>query len=211
MDYSKPWIFEEIGKGREEAYFRQKEAELIEKLRQKFREGQDRARLAEEVGVRDEQILRAFEDLGFARDTVTILHLVPLIEAAWSDGAVSEGERSKIYHIAALGGVLPGTPSYALLEKLLYTRPPEHALDACWRIIRAMVDVWPEDKRHTLEVSLPAYALEVARASGGVLGLRSISAAERTALQRVAHEMAEAHTEVERTITAGTSMGSKPS
>ena len=67
MEYSKPWIFDEIAKGREEAYFRQKEAELIAKLRRLFHQQQDRERLAEEVGVHDEQILSAFEELGFTR------------------------------------------------------------------------------------------------------------------------------------------------
>jgi hypothetical protein len=201
MDYSKPWIFEEIGKGREEAYFLQKEAELIEKLRRKFREEQDRARFADEVGVHDEQILRAFEDLGFTRDTVAILHLVPLVQVAWSDGAVSDNERSKIHDIAALRGITPGAPGYLLVEKLLHTRPSERAFDVCWRVIRAMLAASPEDKRRGLEVSLSAYAAEVARVSGGLLGFRSISVEERMALERVAREIAEAHTEAARTIT----------
>ena len=85
MDYSKPWIFEEIGKGREEAYFRQKEAELIEKLRRKFHEEQDRERLAEEVGVHDEQILSAFEELGFTRENRND----PASRAARSPGAMA--------------------------------------------------------------------------------------------------------------------------
>jgi hypothetical protein len=208
MDYSKPWIFEEIGKGREEAYFRQKEAELIERLRRRFHEEQDRERLADQVGVHDKQILSAFEELGFTRETVTILHLVPLVQVAWSDGGVSEGERSKIHEIAALRGVTPGTPGYVLLERLLHTRPSEHAFATCWRIIRAMFAAWPEEKRRSVEVSLPAYAAEVAHVSGGLLGFRSISTEERTALQRLAREIAEAHTEGARTITASASVAS---
>jgi hypothetical protein len=94
MDYSKPWIFEEIARGREEAYFRQKEAELIEELRRRFHQQQDHERLADDVGVHDEQILRTFEELGFSRETVTILHLVPLVQVAWSDGGVTEAERA---------------------------------------------------------------------------------------------------------------------
>ena len=47
-------IFEEIARGREEASFRQKEAELIDELRRRFHQQQDRERLAEEVGVHDE-------------------------------------------------------------------------------------------------------------------------------------------------------------
>jgi hypothetical protein len=209
MDYSKPWIFEEIGKGREEAYFLQKEAELIENLRRKFHEEQDRERLAEEVGIHDTRILSALEELGFTRDTVTILHLVPLVQVAWSDGSVSEDERSKIHEIAALRGVMPGTPGYVLLDRLLHTRPHERAFDICWRVIRAMLAAWPEDKRRTLEVSLPGYAVEVARVSGGLLGFRSISAEERAALQRVAREIADAHAEGARTITASASVADK--
>jgi DnaJ-domain-containing protein 1 len=104
MDYSKPWIFEEIARGREEAYFRQKEAELIEELRRRFHQQQDHERLADEVGVHDEQILRTFEELGFSRETVTILHLVPLVQVAWSDGGVNEAERAKLHEVAALRG-----------------------------------------------------------------------------------------------------------
>jgi hypothetical protein len=123
MDYSKPWIFEEIAKGCEEAYFRQKEIDLIEKRRRRFHEEQDRERLAEDVGVDDEQILRAFEELGFTRDTVTILHLVPLVQVAWSDGCMTEAKRAKILEMAALRAVTPATSGYLMLEKLLYTRP----------------------------------------------------------------------------------------
>jgi hypothetical protein len=53
------WIFEEIAKGREEAYFRQKEAELIAALRQRGQPQRDRERLAEALGVHDEKILSA--------------------------------------------------------------------------------------------------------------------------------------------------------
>jgi hypothetical protein len=181
MDYSKTWIFEDIGKGREEAYFRQKETELIEELRRRFQEKQERERFAEEVGVHDERILSAFEELGFSRETVTILHLIPLVQVAWSDTGVSESERRKIHEIAKLRGIVPGTPGYALLEKLLSNRPSDDAFDLCWRVIQAMILTWPEEKRRAFEQSLPAYAAEVAKVSGGLLGFRSISTEERTA------------------------------
>jgi hypothetical protein len=205
MEYSKPWIFEEIAKGREEAYFRQKEMELVEKLRRKFHEKREREHLADEIGVHDEQILSAFEELGFTRETVTILHLVPLVQVAWSDGGVTEAERAKISDMAALRGVTPGTPGYLMLEKLLDARPSDRAFDLCWRVIRAMYAAWPEEKRRALDVDLSAYAEAVASVSGGLLGFRSISAQERTALQRVAREIAEAHGDAARTLMTSAS------
>jgi hypothetical protein len=66
---------------------------------------------------------------------------------------------------------------------------------------------WPEEKRQTLELSLPAYAVEVASISGGLLGFRSISPDERAALRRVAREIAEAHPDGAGTITAGVAGG----
>ena len=208
MDYSKSWVFDDIAKGREDAYFRQKEIDLIEKLQRKFHQQQDHERLAEEVGVHDELILKAFEELGFTRATVSILHLVPLVQVAWSDGRVSEAERAKILEMASLRGITPGTPGFLMLEQLLNTRPSERGFDVCWRIIRAVLSAWPEEKRRAFEVSLPAYATEVASVSGGLLGFRSISAEERTALQRVAREIADAHAEAARTITDSASVAS---
>ena len=204
------WIFEEIAKGREEAYFRQKEAELIAALRERGQQQRDRERLAEALGVHDEKILNSFKELGFSRDTVTILHLVPLVQVAWSDGHVSEAERTKIRDLAALRAVIPGTPGYITLERLLDERPPDRVFDFCWRVIRAMFATWSEEKREALEVSLPAYATEVASVSGGLVGFRSISREESVVLQRVAREIAEAHAEAARTITASASVDTSP-
>ena len=209
MDYSKQWIFDAIARGREDAYFRKKDAELIEELRRKFREQQDRERFANEVGVHDEQILKTLDELGFSRDTVMMLHLVPLVQVAWSDGAVTDAERAKIYEVAALRGVTPGTPGYAMLEKLLDNRPSDRAFEVCWQVIRAMMAAWPEEKRRDFEVSLPSYAAEVASVSGGLLGYRATSPEEKAELERVAREIAEAHTDAARTITESASDAGK--
>ena len=118
---------------------------------------------------------------------------------------MSEGERSKILEIAALRQVMPGTPGYVLLEKLLHTRPSEHAFGMLARHpshVRCVAGGETPDPR-----GQPAC---VRRGGceylGGLLGFRSISTDERTALQRVAREIAEAHTEGARTITAGASV-----
>ena len=100
-------------------------------------------------------------------------------------------------------------PYLVMLEKLLHTRPSDGAFDVCWQVVRAMLAGWPEEKRRAFEVSLPAYAAEVASVSGGLLGFHSISAEERTALQRVAREIAEAHTEAARAITESASVGGR--
>lgn len=205
MDYSRKWIFEDVARGAEEVYFRQKETELIENLKRRFRHERDLEHLADKVGIHDERILKTLDELGFSRDTVTILHLVPLVQVAWSDGEVTEAERTKICEVAALRGVATGTPGYAMLKKLLDERPSDQVFDVCWRVIRAMFAAWPEEKRRAFEVSLPSYATQVASVSGGLLGFHSISEAERAALQRVAREIAEVHAEANRIVTLNAS------
>jgi hypothetical protein len=44
---------------------------------------------------------------------------VPLVQVAWSDGRVTEPERTRIHEVAVLRGVAPGTPGYAILGRLL--------------------------------------------------------------------------------------------
>jgi hypothetical protein len=89
-------------------------------------------------------------------------------------------------------------PEHGLFEAVDFRG--DRGFDVCWQVIRAMFSAWPEEKRRAFEVSLPAYAAAVARVSGGLLGFWAISAEERTALQRVAREITEAHAEAARTI-----------
>jgi hypothetical protein len=203
------WVFDEIGKGREDAYFKQKEAELIAELRRKAERERTRTARPDESGV-DDEILKTLQDLGFTREVLAILHLVPLVQVAWADGRVSEAERKKIIEVAGLRGVVPGAPEYDALDQLLARRPSEETFETIWRVLRALYASWPEEKRKTIGGSLPAYATEVASVSGGLLGFRSISAEESDVLQRVAREIAEAHAEAARKVTlAGSDVGKK--
>ncbi|HEV8267074.1 MAG TPA: hypothetical protein VGR00_02525, partial [Thermoanaerobaculia bacterium] len=108
--------FGNLRHSKEEEYFHKKERELIEKVRQ-------RARLGEAAGVEDTTVLGHLEALGFDRDTVGLLHLVPLVQVAWSDGEVSAAERKEIHDAAAARGVAAGSPARAKLDGWLSKRP----------------------------------------------------------------------------------------
>ena len=78
----------------EEKYFREKERELVEKLKQKTAREAARKALSDAVGVSDEGILQTLEEMGYDREVVVVLHLFPLVAVAWADGEISEKERS---------------------------------------------------------------------------------------------------------------------
>ena len=198
----KPWIFDQAARGNEESYYKKKEQEVLEQLRRGVERERKRQDLAEELNIHDERVLQALSDLGFTREVLVLLHVVPLIEVAWTDGSVSAAERAKILELAALRGIVPGTPAYERLIPLLERRPSDEAFAACTRVIRAMFATWPEDQRRRIEENLPAYAAAVARASGGVLGMGAVSAEERAVLDRIAREIAEAHADAAKAVTS---------
>ena len=66
-------LFGDRRKGLEEEYFRKREQELIEKLRQRRAEDASRQQLAERAGVADEEILNGLQALGYSADTVLLL------------------------------------------------------------------------------------------------------------------------------------------
>src|SRR5574342_691440 len=101
--------FSDMKRAKEDDYFRQKERELIEKLKQRATAETARQQLAEAIGIADEDVLQDLHELGYTRDTVSLLHLVPLVYVAWAEGSVSRAESALILEAARLRGVKEGT------------------------------------------------------------------------------------------------------
>ncbi|NWG13416.1 MAG: hypothetical protein HXY20_07790 [Acidobacteria bacterium] len=178
----------------EEEYFRRKEAELIEKLRKKAEEEASRKGLAEAVGLENRQILELLMEMGFDRATVVLLFLVPLLEVAWSDGAISGEERRLILEAAHSHGIEEGTPAHARLGEWLAARPPSALFERAIAVIRDIVSYQSDKAWRASGLRLVDACERIAAASGGILGLGSkISAEERAVLRRVTSMIEKAH------------------
>jgi hypothetical protein len=178
------------GKGLEEEYFHRKEKELLEKLRKKREAEAQMKDLAEASGIPSEDILKTLQELGYTRDTVSLLHLVPLISVAWADNKVSGPEREMILEAAQLHGVAKEGAAYQQLSEWLTQRPSDEFLEQTLRVIADLAgtdrpDTTKIDREKLLELST-----RVAAASGGLLGLGSkISAEEQALLDRLATQL----------------------
>lgn len=187
-------IWEDRRRSYEAEYFQRRERELIQKMRERAAREAQRKELAEQTGVADEDILRRLEELGYTRDTVTLLHLVPLLHVAWIDGSVSPAERERILEVARLRGVEPGSPAYQQLQGWLDQRPAEGFFEDALRLIGDLLQALPDEERERSRTDLVEYSAAIARASGGILGLgRKVSRAEREVLNRIAREIERAH------------------
>lgn len=184
--------FADRARGLEEEYFRKREQDLIDKLRNRAAAEAELHRLGEQAGVADEEILQDLKDLGYTPETVLLLHLVPLVQMAWADGAVSERERALIIDAARARGVEAGSAADRQLADWLKSRPSERLFERTLRAIRAFLQARPEAERDASEHELLSYCTAIAAASGGVLGFHAISAAERAVLARLSSELERA-------------------
>jgi hypothetical protein len=189
-------ILSDLKKAKEEEYFRKKEQELIEKLRERTRLEEERKGLAAATGVADETVLQTLLDLGYTRDTVCLLHIVPLLSVAWAEGHITNRERAEIIEIARLRGVEPGSVADEQLEDWLDERPAEELFQGTLRVIGVLLGALPDEERQAARRDLVSFCTQVASTSGGILGLGGkIAGSERAIIERVASELASAHRE----------------
>ena len=169
----------------EEEYFRRKEKEVIDKMRQRAAAEDERRRLGEQAGVADEEVLQDLQELGYKPETVMLLHLVPLIQTAWAEGNVSARERDLIVSAARSRGIAPGSAADQQLNQWLTDRPSAEFFERALRVIRAILEARSPDARAASERNLLSLCTAIATASGGIVGFGAVSEAERQILAHI--------------------------
>ena len=117
------------------------------------------------TGISDEEALRTLGELGFTPDTVRMLHLVPLVHVAWSEGGMTRRERKLIEDLALLRGVRYGSPAFTALAEWFERPLPEGHFEKCLQVIRASLDAMPDRARSETVRSIVFQCTQVATAS----------------------------------------------
>jgi hypothetical protein len=158
-------------KALEESFFAKENAALIERLKAEEWAKVTKAKLSEISGIQDDEVLDKIVDLGIDLGTWAVISLVPLVEIAWADGQVQEKERAAVLSAAEANGILPGSPSYQLLESWLTHRPDGRVMEA-WGayIVELCASLGPAEVASVKEKVI-GRARSVASATGGFLGL----------------------------------------
>ena len=181
--------FKERGRALEEEYFHRKERELIAKMRERAAAESERQRIGATTGVADAQLLQDLQELGYTAETISLLHLVPLVQMAWAEGSVSMRERDLIIEAARARGIESGSAADQQLAGWLAKRPSEELFTTTLRAIRAMLESRPDAERQAAEKDLLSYLTSIASASGGVLGFGAVNDEERAVLARITQEL----------------------
>ena len=176
---------EDRRKALEEAFFKKENDRLLAELHEKHERDKQLRELALACGFEADEALKALVDLGISASTFPALSLVPLIQVAWADGNVSRDEREKILEAAQHSELEEGSPCSQILDTWLASPPPRDLFQAWLDLTREIASRASPDQRAALRDDFLTRAKGVAKASGGIVGIGSISAKERAVLDAI--------------------------
>jgi|SRR5918996_4329013 DNA-binding phage protein len=186
-------MIRERGRSLEEDYFRKKDRELIEKMRQATAAEEDRRQMAKKSGLDDPALLQDLKDLGFTPETVSLLPLVPPLRMAWAEGGITAAERDLLVRLARSRGIAEGSEADRQLAAWMTRQPDETMFTRAGRLIRAMLDSQSPETSDLSADDLVEYCERIAASSGGVFGIGRISAEEKKLLSSIAQDLKARH------------------
>ena len=154
-------------------------------MRQAAAADQAQRALREKSGVQDAELLREIAQLGFDAETVSLLPLVPILQVAWADAGISPPERALIVEVARSRGIAEGGAADRQLSEWLDRRPAPDVFSRAGRLISAMLTAHGGSGESWSSDDLLQQCERIAAASGGILGVGKVSAAERAAIEQV--------------------------
>lgn len=171
------------GRALEEAFFAQKNRDLLGKLAEALAEEETKDALSSTTGIQDGAVIDELFEAGISADTLAAFSLVPLVVVAWADGSVAAKERDAILEAASREGIQTESAAGKLLDNWLATCPPDDLLVAWKDYVAAAQANLSAQARERMAGDVLARARTVAAAAGGILGLGSISHREEQVLQ----------------------------
>src|SRR4051794_18356903 len=187
-------IFGDREKAMEEAFFRQEDARLLDKLRQKAHLDEIAVALGEKLQVDNPDLLRRVRAAGVSLDTAPALFLAPLVQIAWAGGSVAKAEHETVLRIARERAMETDSPAYAQLEQWLKKRPADSLFELAVEVIKYGFSVLPPAEKEERIKRIVDACHEVAKASQTkilwVLGLLDgITSSEESALDTITQRL----------------------
>jgi hypothetical protein len=181
-----PRVLRDREKSLEEQFFASQSEELKRRLRDQHQREDQREQLRRIAVIEREETIDRMIELGITPETWAALSIVPLVEVAWANGNVDGRERRAVLSAAEANGVMPGSPSFEILEAWLNHRPDGRLLQAWGEYIVELCARLDPQERHALRDELMQRARAVAEAAGGFLGLgNKVSAEEKVVLDEL--------------------------
>lgn len=169
------------GKSLEDAYFAERDRQLVEKLRSELNDAEKKRLLAVTLGLTEHEMAHLAPGL----DVPPTIAILPLVQVAWCDGQVSSAEKNAILKATVDLGVQKDHPFYIFLHNWLDQQPSAAALDL-WKIyVRELTAKVGPVLSIKIQDGIMGRAEKIAAAAGGILGFNAISDVERKCLHEL--------------------------
>jgi len=178
--------FEERRKGLEEAFFKERDQVLLDRLKGELETFEERQRIAHVSGIVDQSILLDLVKAGVRAESLLAMRLIPMVEVAWCDGVVAPQERAAVLNAAASLDIHPGSAPYAVLEQWLQQRPEASVITAWKEYVRELAKQLPKETVAKMRQHMVDRCTRIAAAAGGFLGLAAISKHEQAEIDEFA-------------------------
>lgn len=176
------------GKAMEELFFKEKDQQLLEKIRNEAASKEQREALQNASGIEDAAVLDALTATGITPESLMSVSLIPLVAVAWADKKMEDAEKAAILQAAEAGGIDPGSASYETMKSWLEQQPGKELLDAWKSYIVAIKDNLEPAVAAQLKTSILGRAESVAKSAGGFLGIgNKVSSEEQKVLGDLAN------------------------
>jgi hypothetical protein len=170
------------GKALEDQFFREKDRQLWEKLRNELSATEQRTALAQASGVTDQAVLDQIAGLGVQADTLLCLSMIPLVAMAWADGSLELSERDAVLAAAAESGIAKGSAGHELLSTWLNQQPGPELMSAWRGYVQALKGKLDATSVGQMKATVLHRARQIAEVSGGIFGLGKVAGSERKLL-----------------------------
>jgi hypothetical protein len=182
--------FEKRGMSFEEAYFRKKDSELVEKLRKIFQAKRDREELRKLTGITSEEVLDRLVAVEAKGEMLTAFKLLPLVEIVWADGVCDKREANAVVEAAIKHGVPKHSHALERIKEWLERGPNPEARKAWYMYAEELRKTLTPAELKTFRDDLVKNAEDIAKLSGGILNtFFTVSAKEKTVLKKMSEAL----------------------
>ena len=147
----------------------------------------DRVRTLEDDFFRreDDRLVQRLLDLGIRPEIVGAIAVIPLAEVAWADGTLDDREKRAIIARAEKSGVPAGSTGHDLLQSWLEHKPEPKLLTSWIHMVQGICEQMTAEQVAAVRAGLVERTQTIAKASGGLLGVGAVSAAEAEMIKRL--------------------------
>jgi hypothetical protein len=173
----------------EDEYFHRRDRELMEQKRRAEADLAARQALASTLGITNDELMGRLKAQGITPELTVLLPWLPAIQVAWLKSLTSAERDWLVEHIKTTQEPPLDAAAEARIGEWLATSPSEELYLAARQALQLQIGTLGPDAAAALRDKVLNAARGVSAASGGVLGIGSISAEERAAIDGLARQL----------------------